>query len=99
MNPKNMLEGLCHRQLENSTHMKNAWAPYHFDQIHRKEPKSYSKLKAMVTNFLEDHQEKLSESSETNRQGARQGNSSRVSEKQSRLQGVVNKRVRHGDQK
>ena len=48
-----LAEGLYHRQLEKSTIMLNALALYSH-QVHRKEPKSYSKLKAMVTHFSED---------------------------------------------
>ena len=34
--------------------MKNAVALNHSDQVHRTEPKSYTKLKAMVTDTLDD---------------------------------------------
>ena len=37
--------------------MQNAMALYHSDQVHRKEPKSYSMLLAMVTEVLEDKQQ------------------------------------------
>ena len=48
------LDSLHQRQLEKSTPMQNALALWHSDQVHRKEPKSYSKLKDMVTDVLED---------------------------------------------
>ena len=42
------LDGLYHRQLEKSTLVRNALALHHSYQVDRKEPKSQSKLKAMV---------------------------------------------------
>ena len=60
--------------------MKNAQAPYHFDQIHRKEPKSYWKLKAMATNVLEGQQQTSFYSSESNSACEGQSSPSRTSE-------------------
>ena len=52
-----LLKGLYHRQLEKSTSMQNAFALYHSDQSHRKEPKSCTKSRAMVTDSLKDQQQ------------------------------------------
>ena len=37
--------------------MQNTLAPYPSNQIQRKEPKSYSRLKGMTSNVLEDQQQ------------------------------------------
>ena len=47
------LEGLYHRQLEKSTVMQRALTLCFSDRTHREEPKSYSKLRGMVTDVLE----------------------------------------------
>ena len=52
-----LLEGLHHRQLEKSTLMLHASAQYHSAQVHHKEPKSFSRLKALVTDVLKDQQQ------------------------------------------
>ena len=52
-----LLEVLCYGQLEKSALVKNALAPYHSDQVHRKETKCYTKLKAMVPVILTDQQQ------------------------------------------
>ena len=52
-----LVEGLHHRQLEKWTLMQNALALYHSDQVHRKEPQSYSRLKALFSNVLEEQQQ------------------------------------------
>ena len=49
-----LLEGLDHRQPEKPSLMRNALAVDDFDQIHRNESKSYSRLKASVSDVLED---------------------------------------------
>ena len=43
--------------MEKSTLMRNALALHHSCHVHRKEPKSWSKLKAMVSGVLEDQQQ------------------------------------------
>ena len=52
------LEGLRHRHLEKSTSMKKNAALIPSDQVRRKESKSHTKWKAMVTDTLEDQQQK-----------------------------------------
>ena len=54
---EDLLEGFYHRQLEKSISMQNASALYHTDQAHRKDPKSYSKLKALITDVLTELQQ------------------------------------------
>ena len=51
------LESFYHRKLEKSTLRQNALERCHSDQTHRKEPKSYSILKAMVSDALADKQQ------------------------------------------
>ena len=50
---RDCLGSLIHRHLEKSTLMKTVLALCYPDQIHREEPKSYTKLKASVTHSLE----------------------------------------------
>ena len=50
-----LLEGLYRRHMEKSTRMQTALAQCHSDRVHRKEPKSYSRL--MVSDVLEDQQQ------------------------------------------
>ena len=58
--PENvLLEGRHLRQQEKSTSTQNAFALFHSDQTHRKEPKSHLKLKAMVTDVLQDQQQSV----------------------------------------
>ena len=52
-----LLEGLDHREMEMLTLMHNALALCHSGQVHRKGPKSYSSLKAMESDALEDQQQ------------------------------------------
>ena len=52
-----LLHGLYHRQLEKSTVMQKALPPHHADQVHRKKPQSHSRLKALVSDVLEDQQQ------------------------------------------
>ena len=40
-----------------STLIKNALTLHHSDQVHREEPKSYTKLKALVADIVEDQQQ------------------------------------------
>ena len=49
-----LLEDVYDRRWEKLSIMKHALAAYHSDQVHRKEPKSDTKLKALVTDMLED---------------------------------------------
>ena len=49
-------EGRYHQRLEKSTSMQNDLALNLSDQIHRKDPKSYLKLKAVVADVLKDQQ-------------------------------------------
>ena len=55
--PEDFLMASNHRQLEKSTSMQSALTLFHSDQIRRKEPTSYMKLKAMVRDLLKDQQQ------------------------------------------
>ena len=46
-----------HRQLEKSTLVLNASAPHQSEPVDRKQPTNYSRLKAMVSDVLEDQQQ------------------------------------------
>ena len=52
-----VLKDLHHRQLEKSTLVLNALALDHSDPIHREEPKSCSRLRAVVPDVLEHQQQ------------------------------------------
>ena len=54
---RDVLGSLYHRQPKNSSIMKNALALNHSYHVHGKEPKSYTTLKALVTDILEDQQQ------------------------------------------
>ena len=51
---RDLLESLHHDDQKKSSLIKNASALSHSDLVHRKEPKSYTKLKSLGTDFLED---------------------------------------------
>ena len=52
-----LLEILNQRQLRRSTLMKNALSSFLSDIVIRKEPRSYQRLHAMVTDSLEDQRQ------------------------------------------
>ena len=66
------LEGLYLRQLEKSSSVQNPLALCHSDQVHRKELKSYWRLRAVVSNDVGRPAAKFSENSKRERLDERQ---------------------------
>ena len=56
--------------------MRNAIALYHSDQVHDKESKSYSKLRAIVSNVFKDHHQNSVMAQKTKRPGDKQSDPS-----------------------
>ena len=62
-------QGIYHRQQKKRTSMQNASAPNHSNQMHRKEPKSYLKLKNYGRRFIERPATTFSNYPETKKAG------------------------------